>query len=96
MAVGQEVFRTVHWAGRFTEAAESQRHTVEQLTRREVKLHLCGSMRAKDPNIRQVLLDRFGGDDARGTKAHPGPLYGIANDVWSALAIAVVYTEQHS
>ena len=31
--------------------------------RQEVKLHLCNSARAKDANIRQALIDRFGGKD---------------------------------
>jgi hypothetical protein len=90
MAVGAEVFDTVFWAGRFAEAAE--RVTVVMLPRRVVKLALCGDSRAKDANIRQALLDRFGGSTAVGRKAAPGPLYGISRDVWSALAIAVTYT----
>jgi hypothetical protein len=92
MAVGREVFETVHWSGRFTEAARPA--PVVQLPRRAVKLHLCGSSRAKDPNVRTALLDRFGGAGAKGTKAAPGPLYGIAADLWSALAIAVTWTDQ--
>lgn len=91
MAVGREVFETVHWAGRFTEAAYPI--PVVQLPRRAVKLAICGDSRAKDANIRQALLDRFGGSAAKGTKAKPGPLYGISKDVWSALAIAVTYSE---
>jgi hypothetical protein len=27
-----------------------------------------------------------------GTKKFPGVLYGISNDVWAALAVAVTYT----
>jgi hypothetical protein len=92
MAVGAEVFDTVLWAGRFAEAAH--RVPVVLLPRRAVKLALCGDSRAKDANIRQALLDRFGGSAAMGRKAAPGPLYGIARDVWSALAIAVTYTLQ--
>ena len=91
MAVGREVFDTVHWSGRFTEAARPT--PVVQLPRRAVKLAICGDTRAKDANIRQALLDRFGGPAAKGTKAAPGPLYGISRDVWSALAIAVTYAE---
>ena len=91
MAVGREVFDTVHWAGRFTEAAQPT--PVVQLTRRAVKLELCGQSRAKDANVRQALMDRFGGPAAKGTKRSPGPLYGIAADVWSALAVAVTYAE---
>jgi hypothetical protein len=90
MAVGAEVFDTVWWAGRFAEAAS--RVPVVMLPRRAVKLALCGDSRAKDANIRQALIDRFGGSAAVGRKAAPGPLYGISRDVWSALAIAVTYT----
>ena len=58
------------------------------------KVHHCHSARAKDSNIRQALLDRFGGKDiAVGTKADQGPLYGIKKDVWSALAIGVYHLE---
>ena len=92
MAVGAEVFDTVWWAGRFAEAAS--RVPVVMLPRRAVKLALCGDSRAKDANIRQALIDRFGGSAAVGRKAAPGPLYGITRDVWSALAIAVTYTLQ--
>lgn len=30
--------------------------------RQPVKLHLCGQARAKDKNVRQALIDRFGGN----------------------------------
>lgn len=93
MAVGRTVFETVHWAGRFTEAAEHRGTLVVQLPRRIVKVHLCHSNRAKDGNVIQALKDKFGGDAAVGRKASPGPLYGISRDVWSALAIAVTYDE---
>jgi hypothetical protein len=62
----------------------------ELVFRRDVKLHLCGSARAKDPNIRQALLDRFG---PVGTKKAPGPLYGVKSHIWSALAVAVTASE---
>lgn len=87
MAVGAEVFATVHWSGRFTEAARPA--PVTQLPRRAVKLALCGDTRAKDANIRQALIDRFGGPD---TIRKGGALYGISKDVWSALAIAVTHS----
>ena len=69
MAVGAEVFDTVWWAGRFAEAANPV--LVVMLPRRAVKLALCGDSRAKDANIRQALLDRFGGPAAIGRKAAP-------------------------
>lgn len=92
MAVGAEVFETVRWAGRFEEALHPT--PVGLLPRRAVKLHLCGSARANDANIRAALLDRFGGRTAAvGRKAEPGPLYGIHGDLWAALAVAVTWAE---
>lgn len=86
MAVGAEVFETVHWAGRFLQAWRGP-HRVRRITRRAVKLGLCGSMRAKDPNIRQALIDMLG---APGTKAKQGPTYGVSSHAWAALAVAVI------
>jgi hypothetical protein len=92
MAVGAEVFETCVWSGRFWQAYGGP---VERLTRRDVKLHLCGTSRAKDGNIRQALIDRYGGKDAAiGSKKAPGPLYGIKADLWAALAVGVTYQDR--
>jgi hypothetical protein len=90
MPVGKEVFETVLWSGRFIEATFGKCAAFELLFRREEKLHLCGSPRAKDTNIRQALVDKFGG---KGTKKNPGPLYGFRSDMYAALAVAVTYAE---
>lgn len=96
MPVGAEVFDTVFWAGRFFEAMRGAARHRDLLPRRDVKLHLCGQARAKDANIRQALIDRFGGKDkAIGKKAAPGPLYGLTADEWQALALAVTYWDLH-
>ncbi|HKK06198.1 MAG TPA: hypothetical protein VKA50_10160, partial [Gammaproteobacteria bacterium] len=93
MAVGKDVFETVYWIGRFDEAHNEG--SAIRIYRKDVKVHLCGNVTAKDSNIRQALIDRFGGtggkDAAVGKKASPGPLYGIRKDLWSALAVAVTY-----
>ena len=91
MAVGREVFETVWWAGRFVEAAENRGGKSRMVPRRVVKLHLCQSMRAKDGNIRQALIDRFG---PPGSKNHQGPLYGISSHKWAALALAVTVLDE--
>ncbi len=90
MAVGAEVFETCFWSGRFAQAWGG---TFERLKRHEIKIHLCGNMRAKDANIRVALMDRFGGSKSVGRKKTPGPLFGIAGDQWSALAVAVTWHE---
>jgi len=92
MAVGREVFETVWWAGRFHQAW-GDAGLAHRVTRREVKLHLCGSMRAKDANIRQAILDRFGGSAAIGLKKTPGPLYGVKGHEFAALAVALTFAD---
>lgn len=89
MPVGKDVFETAVWIGRFIQAFKGD-HT--KVYRKDVKMHLCGSMRAKDPNVRQALLDRFG---PPGTKKDKGVTYGISKDVWSALAVAVTFADTH-
>src|SRR5690242_14522604 len=91
MPVGREVFETCVWIGRFVEAWGG---LFAFVYRRDVKLHLCGSPRAKDANVRQALLDKWGGkQQAIGTKASPGPLRGVKADCWAALGVAVTYAE---
>lgn len=90
MPVGREVFETVLWIGRFIEAWGGPYTLVY---RREVKMHLCNSARAKDGNIRQALIDKFG---PPGTKKTPGATYGISKDVWAALGVAVTFDHAHN
>lgn len=85
MAVGESTFETVFWSGRF---AEVWRHEFTRIKRVPIKVHLCGLARAKDGNVRRVLMDRFGGDRCN---RKGGPLYKLAGDQWSALAVACTY-----
>lgn len=102
MAVGAEVFETAVWSGRFIQRWVGDMNWVEEairvrrVYRRDVKLHLCGSSRAKDANVRQALIDLYGPSKAVavGLKATPGPLYGISADVWAALGVAVTVEAQ--
>ena len=102
MAVGASVFSTCVWIGRFTQAWNGGNGTV-QVFRKDIKMHLCGTFRAKDSNIRQALIDRFckvyGVDDfkqLKGLKKNPGPFYGVASHMWSAIAVgAYQYDMMH-
>jgi hypothetical protein len=92
MAVGKEVFETCVWIGRFVQVAGPE--CVRLVYRKDVKLHLCGSPRAKDPNVRQALIDRWGGKaEAIGNVKKPGPLYAVKSHAWPALAVAVTAAE---
>jgi hypothetical protein len=95
MAVGREVFETCIWIGRFYQQCVASGRVPEVMFRAVVKLHLCHTPKAKDANIRQALIDRFGGKEtAIGKKKTPGPLYGISSHAWAALALAVTFTDQ--
>lgn len=85
--VGREVFETVFWSGRFAECSRP----FGRLTRREVKAHVCHSTAVKDPQVRQALIRRFGGESA--IKAG-GALFGFSSHRWAALAVAVTWWDQ--
>ena len=91
MPVGKEVFETVFWIGRFWESLPFivPRHRLYR--KHDVCMNLCHDTRAKDPNIRQALIDRFG---PVGTKREPGWFYGVSKDVWSAIAVGVTYADK--
>lgn len=91
MPVGREVFKTCVWIGRFIQAWESD--CFRLVYRKDVKLHLCGTARAKDANVRQALIDKYG---PTGTKKNPGALYGIKSHLWSAMAIADYVSDTHT
>jgi hypothetical protein len=80
MPVGKEVFDTCVWIGRFYQASPCPVHLIY---RKDVKMHLCGNMRAKDGNIRQALIDLLGKETTK----------GVRKDEWSALALAITYSQ---
>lgn len=67
MPVGKEVFDTCVWIGRFQQIALPNADT-KFIYRKDEKMNICHSMKAKDSNIRQALIDRFG---EVGTKKNP-------------------------
>lgn len=89
MPVGREVFQTCEFIGRLRQRLG--REFDLRLGRKDVKRYLCGSLRAKDSNVRAALIDLYGGSRqaACGTKKNPGPLYRVTSHCWSALAVAV-------
>lgn len=69
MEIGQSTLDAAVWIGRFIERAgglATERPSAlgaVLIYRRDVKLAICGNSRAKDKNIRQSMIDSFGGDD---------------------------------
>lgn len=94
MPVGKDVFETCVWIGRFTLAAEKEYHFVY---RKDEKMCLCGSLKAKDSNIRQALIDRYAKFDfknGKGTKQNQDTFYGVSKDAWQAIAVGVTHYER--
>ena len=97
MAVGKDVFETCVWIGRFVQKVHHKRY--EFVYRKDEKLCLCGSVKAKDGNIRQALIDRYATFDfksGKGTKKNPDIFYGVSKDVWQAIAVGVTYYEKEN
>jgi len=86
MPVGQTTFQTAYMIGRFMQICEGSGYQANMVYRGDIKSHFCQSRKAKDGNIRQALINRFG---EPGVKKTPGILYGVSADVWSSTAIAV-------
>ena len=89
MPVGASVFDTCVWIGRFIQRRKCAEF--EYIYRKEEKINLCGSMKAKDSNIRQALIDRFG---EVGTKKAQGFFYGFKKDIWAAFAVGCTYLDK--
>lgn len=98
MAVGREVFETCVWIGRFMQAWHDP-ESVQLVYRKQVTMHLCGTTKANDSNVRRAILDLFprtgGGSTPQiGTKKKPGPLYGVASHAWPAIGVALTVQAQ--
>lgn len=94
-SMGMTIRDTILWSGRFQQYwidLDPNDRKVHYISRNTVRQTLCGmgGPKINDKVIRQALIDRFG---APGTKKNPGMLYGIKADMWSALALAVTFTD---
>ena len=92
MPVGQSVFWTCVAIGSFAKCLSIYPpHKLKFVYRKDVKLHFCGAVKAKDAHISQVLKDLL--EPGLKPREKPkGVLKGVKKDEWQALAIAI-YTE---
>lgn len=97
MAIGESTIESILWNGRLIQAAIDRGIPVDRIYRKEEKLFLCNTLRAKDANIRQALIDRYAKTDkknGKGTKKEPDVFFGVKKDVWSAIAVGVTWREK--
>lgn len=98
MAVGATVFETCVWIGRFKQEIFELGYESQFIYRKDEKLNLCGSMKARDSNIIQALIDRFAPNTrnkGKGTKKEPGWFYGFSKDIWQAYAVGITYYDMY-
>lgn len=91
--VGQEVFETCRWAGRFEQIIRHNGLTPIFLNRTDIKKQFMHSIdlplaKINDTVIKAALINRFG---SVGTKKNPGWFYGFKKDIWQAYAVVVAY-----
>ena len=91
MPIGISTITSITWNGRYIQSALDREKKVDYIYRKEEKMNLCGTMKAKDSNIRQALIDRFG---EVGTKKNQGWFYGFKNDVWAAYAVGITWLDK--
>lgn len=87
MPAGASLFDTARIVGRMQQAAIQGNAPTTLIPRGEAKMHVCGNARAKDANIRQAMIDRYG---PPGTTKKRGQTFGVASHAWQALAVATV------
>lgn len=91
MPIGASTITSITWNGRYIQMALDRNKPVDRVYRKDEKMNLCHTMKAKDSNIRQALIDRFG---EVGTKSKPGFFYGFKKDIWSAYAVGITYLDK--
>ena len=90
--IGKDTIETIYWIGRILQASRDP-DTVLRIPRKVVTKFICDDGGAKDPQVRQALIDLYprtggGATPQIGTRDAPGPLYGIRKHEWAALAVA--------
>ena len=91
--VGESTVQTIQYVGRIVEAAHERDTPLVGMTPQEIKQAVCGTGAAKDPAVRQAIIDKLG---PPGIKADPGPTYGVTKHAWRALAAVLAATNLYT
>jgi len=95
--VGDSILETCVWIGHFEEAARSRMFSsTHRIHRKEIVQRICYNSRAGDSQVRQAIIDKYGGKaKAIGRAKTPGPLYKFRADAWQALAVILAWKERY-
>jgi len=87
---GKHLLETSESVGRLWRSAEAGGSDVRLIPRRLVCKALDVSGGGKDGQVRRACIAILG---AQGSKADPGPTYGVTSHAWQALGLALAYHE---
>lgn len=99
MPIGQTTITSITWNGRYIQSTLDRNKPVFRVYRKDEKINLCRTMKAKDSNIRQALIDRFATFDfknGKGVKGNKDFFYGFSKDVWAAFAVGITYLDKEN
>lgn len=88
--LGNESIETIHWGGRFHQASGDP-DSVVLVPRSQVKKAVGVSHHGGDKEVNAALVRLVG---EKGTKAAPGPCYGVKSHAWAALGVAYAALRQ--
>lgn len=96
MPMGNDTIETAYWVGIFGRTMGLT--LFRRFSSSEIRLFLCGTKKAKPSNLKTAIINRVDpmrrfGKYGKGTIKNPGPLFGVSDHDWAALALAVTYWE---
>lgn len=101
----EQTFKTCYEIGRFVEKAETIGVSTVLVYRHEIKKHWLGTVKGGDKEIREALVEHYGGWVQVPTKTKnarnpfrnepPAALKDVKADAWSALAIGLYAYRKH-
>ena len=63
MPIGKDTIKTIMYIGRFQQQSQIENVKYSTLNRSDIKLFLCNTKRANDKNVRQSIIDIYGGNN---------------------------------
>lgn len=98
MIGGGDILDTAYMCGYYAALLRERGYPVKEYTRPEIKKRIGLKHNSNDSEVRKLIIPKYeptgGGRIPQiGTSYKPGPLYGLTEDSWQALAAAIAYIE---
>jgi Holliday junction resolvasome RuvABC endonuclease subunit len=99
---GIDTFETCYWIGEFRAACKAHELPWEPIMQSDVKKAMIGTRNGKPALVRREIIRRYsyGIDDPKraarvaiGSQTRQGPLYGVSDHAWMALAVTLTHIQ---